>query len=222
MINNVVEKIKNQAALEVGLAEKRSRVNTVKRVKERVGLNAKGMPVSAFYSKVVRISEQPIIVDPVTGMLPSDTRTTRGFFTITYNPEGSPKRVKDKPYTFGQDFIQGRFCISGFKHLMALSKRIPEFAFILKWSNFDKGLFAVAKQHPGVPFPFNLNWAQYADFVEKRAEQMGIDIDHKPFFVYITSSAKLKELREKYKMLPNPDREQYQSVLDEVDKDLRI
>ena len=220
MINNVVEQIKNQAALEVGLAEKRSRINTVRRARERVGRNAKNMPVSAFYSKVVRISELPIIIDPETGMLPPDTRTTRGFFTITYNPEGSPKRVAGKPYTFGQDFIQGRFCISGFKHLEALSKRIPDFAFILKWSNYKKGLFAMAKQHPGVPFPFNLNWADYGDFIEKKAEQMGIDIDHKPFFVYITKKEKLDELRKKYMMYPNPDREQYQSVLDEVDKEV--
>lgn len=219
MINNVVEKIKNQAALEVGLAEKRSRVNTLKRAKKKLGLNAKGIPVSAFYNKVVDITEQPIIADPVSGMLRPTVRTTNGFFTITYNPEGSPKRVNGKPFTFGQDMVRGRFCVSGAKHLRALSARIPEFAFILKWSNFEVGLFAMAKQHPGVPFPFNLNWAKYGDFVEKRAEQMGIDIDHKPFFVYITSSAKLKELREKYKMLPNPDREQYQSVLDEVDKE---
>lgn len=220
MINNVVEQIKNQAALEVGLAEKRSRVNTVRRAKERIGRNAKNMPVSAFYSKVVDITENPVMADPETGMLPRTARITRGFFTVTYNPEGSPKRVAGKPFTFGQDLIQGRFCVSSVKHLRALSGRIPEFAFILKWSTFDEGLFAIAKKHPGIPFPFNFRWADYGDFIEAKAEKMGIDIDHKPFFVYITKKEKLDELRKKYMMYPNPDREQYQSVLDEVDKEV--
>jgi len=220
MTKSVIERVKDQAVLEAGFLEQKRRYQSNKRRKETVGLNAKNIPVSAFYNKVVRISELPVVIDLSTGLLPRDARTTNGFYTITYNPEGSPKRVKGKPYTFGQDMIRGRFCVSGVNHLWALSKRIPEFAFILKWSNYSDGLFALAKQHPGVPFPFNFNWAEYGGMIEKKAEEMGIDIDHKPFFVYITKKEKLDELREKYKMIPNPDREQFQSVLDEVDKEV--
>jgi len=174
------------------------------------------VPISAFFSKVVRLSEEPIIV--VDKMLPRDCRMTNGWYSITYNPEGSPKRVKGKPYTIGQDLVRGRFCVSGYNHLCALSKRIPEFAFLLKWAYFDKGLFAVAKQHPGIAFCFNLKWAEYGAMIEEKAEKMGIDIDHKPFFAYITKKEKLDQLRAEYQMYPNPVKEDYQSVLDEVDK----
>lgn len=216
MTKSVSSLVKDTARLEADLEDKGK---WRKRTLTRVNKKPKDMPISAFYSKVVRVSELPIIVD--NGMLPNDCRATRGFFTITYNPEGSPKRAKDKPYTFGQDFIQGRFCVSGLKHFKALCKRIPDFAFIVKWSNFDEGLFAVAKQHPGVPFPFNLNWAAYGRYIDQKAEEMGIDIDHKPFFVYITKKDKLAELRKKYQMLPNPDKEDYESVLEEVDKEMK-
>lgn len=222
MPRSVLDTIKNQAKTEGEMLSRRSRKYPLRMSNSSKEDNAKSMPISAFFNKVVRVSEQPVIPDLKTGFLPRDTRTTNGFFTITYNPEGSPKRVKGKPYTFGQDMVRGRFCVSGFKHLEALAKRIPEFAFILKWSNYSKGLFAIAKQHPGVPFPFNLNWAEYGEFIEKRAEQMGIDIDHKPFFVYITNAAKLRELREKYQMYSNPDREVYQTVLDEIDKEMNV
>lgn len=182
----------------------------------------KDVPVTAFFNKVVSLDENPIVIDLSTGLLPTNVRTTSGFFTLTYNPEGSPKRVKDKPYTFGQDLIAARISVSGPKHLKALGKRIPEIGWILRWSFFTDDLFALAKQHPGIAFGFNVNWPKYAAMIEAKAEQMGIDIDHKPFLTYITNAAKMKELREKYKMMPKPTKEDYQSVLDEVDKEVKI
>ena len=222
MIKSAIEKIRDEAYLEASLGDKKTRKYPVKRGEEAKRNQAKTMPVSAFLNKVVDLSERPVMPDPFTGMLPRTVRTTNGFYTITYNPEGSPKRVYGKPFTFGQDMIRGRFCVSGAKHLRALAGRIPEFAFLLKWSYFTEGLFAMAKKHPGIPFPFNFKWAEYGDMIEKKAEAMGIDIDHKPYFVYITKKDKLAELREKYKMIPNPDREQYQPVLDEVDKEENV
>ena len=182
----------------------------------------KDVPVTAFLNKVVSIDGQPIVIDLSTGLLPMNVRTTSGFFTLTYNPEGSPKRVKDKPYTFGQDLIAARISVSGPRHLRALGDRIPEIGWILKWSFFTDDLFAIAKQHPGIAFGFNVNWPKYAAMIEAKAEQMGIDIDHKPFLTYITNAAKMRELREKYKMMPKPTKEDYQSVLDEVDKEVKI
>ena len=187
--------------------------------KKKERKNAKDIPISAFFTKVVRLSEEPIII--IDKQLPRDCRTTNGWFSVTYNPEGSPKRVKDKPYTIGQDLVRGRFCVSGPKHLKALSKRIPEFAFLLKWSYYNEGLFAIAKKHPGIAFCFNFKWVEYGEMIEKKAEEMGIDIDHKPFFAYITKKEKLDQLRAEYQMLPNPIKEDYQSVLDEIDKEMK-
>lgn len=220
--NNIVKTVKNQALMEEAIYSKKSRAYPVKMSKETKISKAKNMPISAFFNKVVDITEEPVVIDLNSGLLPRTVRSTNGFYTITYNPEGSPKRVAGKPYTFGQDMVRGRFCVSGVKHLKFLSKRIPEFKFILKWSNYTDGLFAMAKKHPGIPFPFNLNWSQYGDMIEAKAEKMGIDIDHKPFLIYITRKEKMTELREKYKMYPNPERSEYQSVLDEVDKEEKI
>lgn len=218
MIRSVVQKVKEQASLEASLEPRGTRLRPVRRRSNK----RKDVPISVHLNKVVALSEEPIVVDLNSGLLRTDVRTTNGFYTITYNPIGSPKYVKDKPYTFGQDMVKGRFCVSGSRHLRALSKRIPEFAFILKWSNYDEGLFGLAKKHPGIPFPFNLNWVQYGDMIEKKAEEKGIDIDHKPFLVYVAKKEVLAERDEKYKMYPNPTKEDYQTVLDEVDKEVKI
>ena len=221
MTNSVSEAVAKAAAVEMSLFEEKknrrivSGNSTIRRDRNK----QKDMPVSAFFNKIVRLSEEPVVV--VDKMLPRDCRRTNGWFTITYNPSGSPKLVKGKPYTIGQDLVRGRFCVSGIRHLKALSKRIPEFAFLLKWSYFDEGLFALAKQHPGVAFGFNLKWAEYARMIEEKAEKMGIDIDHKPFFVYKAKKSELERLREEYQMYPNPVKEDYQSVLDEVDKEIK-
>jgi hypothetical protein len=181
----------------------------------------KNVPVSAFFCKIVSVDEQPVIFDPNTFRLTSNCRKTNGFFTITYNPEGSPKHVRGKPYTIGQDLVPGRFCVSGVRHWRALCDRIPEFGWMLKWSYYDDGLFDVAKKHPGVAFGFNIKWAEYAKMIEDKAEKMGIDIDHKPYFVYITKKEKLDELKKKFTMMPGPTCLDYQSVLDEVDKEMK-
>ena len=217
---NIAEKIQGAACVELGLFEEkknRRKVNGNRGI-ERERNKQKSIPISAFYNKIVRLSEEPIIVDNV---LPRDCRITNGWFTITYNPSGSPKLVRGKPYTIGQDLIRGRFCVSGVKHWKALCERIPEFAFIKKWSNFNQGLFALAKQHPGVAFGFNLNWVEYAEMIERKAEEQGIDIDHKPFFVYKTKKEDMEKLSEQYKVYPNPVKEDYQTVLDNIDKEMK-
>jgi len=182
----------------------------------------KDVPISAFLKKIVSLDEMPVVIDPATGLLPRTVRATSGFFTLTYNPEGSPKRIKDKPYTFGQDLIAARISVSGPRHLKALGKRIPEIGWIIKWSFLTDDLWALAKKHPGMSFGFNVNWPAYARMIEAKAEQMGIDIDHKPFVSYVTSKAKLDVLKKKYMMMPPPTKEDYQAVLDEVDKEVKV
>lgn len=190
------------------------------RVKMRVRKKPKDVPISAFFRKIVSIDELPVVIDPELGMLSRNVRTTSGFFTITYNPEGSPKRVKDKPYTIGQDLIEGRICVSGPAHWNMLCKRIPDLAWIKKWSYFTNDFFAIAKKHPGISFGFNVRWAEYGNYIEKKAEEMGIDIDHKPYVVYITTAEKMKVLKEKYKMYPHPTKEDILPMLEEVDKEM--
>lgn len=199
--------------------ENESQAELYKRTIRKHTNKPKDVPIPALLKKVVALDENPIVLDPSGGLLPTTTRTTSGFFTLTYNPEGSPKRVKDKPYTVGQDLFAARISVSGPAHFKKLAERIPELGWIRKWSYLDDRLWALAKKHPGVAFGFNVRWADYAEMIEDKAERMGIDIDHKPFLLYITSAAKMKELREKYKMMPPPTKEDYQSVLDEVDKE---
>ena len=221
MINNVSQQTQRAAKIEsVLLEEKQNRYKVHGDSKiGRERNKQKDVPVSALYNKIVDLAEEPIVFDPSTKILPRTCRTTNGWFTITYNPAGSPKLVPGKPYTIGQDLIRGRFCVSGPGHFRALCSRIPEFAFIKKWSYFDEGLFALAKKHPGVAFGFNLNWVAYADMIEKKAEARGIDIDHKPFFMYMAKKEKMDQMRKEYKMYPNPTRESLQTVLDEIDKE---
>ena len=188
---------------------------------KKKGDKPKNVPVTAYFKKVVALDELPIAIDPFTGLLSRNVRTTSGYFTLTYNPEGSPKRVKDKPYTVGQDLIACRICVSGPAHFKKLCTRIPELMWIKKWSYLNDDLWAVAKKHPGVAFGFNVNWVAYANMIEKKAEEMGIDIDHKPFLVYVTTAEKMKELREKYQMYPPRTKEDIQSVLEEVDKEMK-
>ena len=212
MTNIVVKQVHNEENAKKSFGENGSKKHRDK---------PKDVPVSAFFKKVVSLSEEPIIIDLSSGLLPRNVRTTSGYFTLTYNPEGSPKRVKDKPYTVGQDLLAARICVSGPKHWNCLCKRIPELMWIKKWSYLNDGLWAVAKKHPGVAFGFNVNWVAYADMIEKKAEEMGVDIDHKPYLVYVTNAAKMKELREKYQMLPPRTKEDIQTVLDEVDKEMK-
>ena len=192
-------------------------VNGSKRARSK----PKDVPVTAFFKKVVSLDELPVAIEPFSGLLSRNVRTTSGFFTLTYNPEGSPKRVKDKPYTIGQDLLACRICVSGVRHWNCLCKRIPELMWIKKWSFLNDEFWAVAKQHPGVAFGFNVNWPAYAKMIEEKAEKMGIDIDHKPFLTYVTTAEKMKELREKYQMYPPRTKEDIQSVLDEVDKEVK-
>lgn len=199
--------------------EENARKSAAKGGSRKARNKPKDVPVSAFFKKVVDLDDFPIVINPQTGLLSRNARTTGGYFTLTYNPEGSPKRVNGKPYCVGQDLIAGRICVSGPKHWHALCKRIPELGWIERWSYLEDSLFGIAKKHPGVSFGFNVRWVDYADMIEAKAEEMGLDIDHKPYLVYITNAEKMKELREKYKMYPPRTKEDIESVLEEVDRD---
>ena len=215
-MKNIVVK---EAQLEASATK--SAISTTWNGYKKKGNKPKNVPVSAFFKKVVALDEQPLVIDIKTGLLSRSVRSTSGYFTLTYNPEGSPKYVKGKPYTFGQDLIACRICVSGPAHFKKLCTRIPELMWIKKWSFLNDGLWGLAKKHPGVSFGFNVDWVRYGTMIENKAEEMGIDIDHKPFLTYITSAEKMKELREKYQMLPPRTKEDIQSVLDEVDKEVK-
>ena len=181
----------------------------------------KSEPLTAFSKKVVSLDENPVVVHLTeSGLFLSGIVTTKGCYSITYNPDNSPKRIKDKPFTIGQDLIKGLISVSGPAHFKCLCKRIPELGFLKKWSNYDDRLFALAKKHPGIGFTFTLRWGDYADMIEKKAEDMGLDIDHKPFFAYITTKDQLDALREKYRYTPRY-KQDIQAVLDEVDKEMK-
>jgi hypothetical protein len=180
----------------------------------------KNVPVSAFFNKVVHLLDLPVALS--FGEIDPNIRTTNGRFSITYNPEGSPKRVRNKPYTIGQDLLACRICVSGPGHFYSLSRRIPELGWIVRWSTLEDDLFALAKQHPGITFYFDVNWVKYGRMIEKKAEEMGIDIDHKPFVCYITTKKKMDEIRSKFLMNPKRTKEDIINEIQETDKEYNI
>lgn len=116
--------------------------------------------------------------------LKSNIRATRGAYTIQYIPAGSVKRNPKFPYLIGQDLVRIRVTVSGPAHWVKLCERVPELDWIRRNSTFSNELFAIAKKHPGLVLHFGIDFVKYCNKIEKRAEELGIDIDHKPLVLY--------------------------------------
>lgn len=182
----------------------------------------KNIDFQPFFRKhVVSLLDQPVSLDTFTNY-DETVRTTAGFYTLTYIPSGSKAYVKGKPYVIGQDMIRLRVTVSGYKHWGALSGRIPELGWIKRWCpQLCPALFGLAKKHPGMNFYFAPDWLGYAQLIEKRAEEQGIDIDHKPFVVYAVGPEKLEEINSTHLMAPKKKKSDYQTVLDEIDLEFK-
>ena len=170
-----------------------------------------------FVKHLVSLKDEPISLD--TFMNYDDSvRTTAGYYTLTYVPTTSKRYVKGKPYVIGQDMVRLRVTVSGPKHFGCVAKAIPELGWIKRWCpQLKSDLFGLAKRHPGIPFYFAPDWLGYAQLIEKRAEEQGIDIDHKPFVAYACNLKKKEEIEATHKMSPKKTKADYQTVLDEID-----
>lgn len=132
---------------------------------------------------IVNIYDQPVSLKDFQALKP-DIRATYGFYTIRYLPMADKKRNPKFPYLIGQDLVRIRLTVSGPAHWNRVCSRIPELDWLRRNSTFSDALFGIAKKHPGLLLRFGIDFAKYCDKIEKRAEELGIDIDHKPLVIY--------------------------------------
>lgn len=132
---------------------------------------------------IVSLYDEPITLRDFSA-LKNDIRATRGAYTIQYIPAGSVKRNPKFPYLIGQDLVRIRVTVSGPQHWAGMCDRVPELAWIKRNSTLSDEMFAIAKKHPGLVLHFGINFVKYCNKIESRAEELGIDIDHKPLVVY--------------------------------------
>lgn len=133
---------------------------------------------------LVSIDDHPITFQEFKALTPR-MRYTAGAYTIRYIPRGSYERTNPKtPYLIGQDLIRMRILVSGPQHWKALGDRIPELGWLRRNSTMTDEFFAIAKKHPGLTIRFGIDYPKYCATIESRAEELGLDIDHKPLVLY--------------------------------------
>lgn len=147
---------------------------------------------------------------------------TKGNYGIAYNTVQKQIKNKSKPFFIYTDLLGfHKLCVSGPVHLKALSSRIPELAWMLRNTNFDFGLFALAKMHPGTQFDFTVNWVKYSDMINAKAKANGIDNDNKPYVAY---KCNYDDYEKKYKGLelePKHNEKYYEKELKEAEEEAR-
>lgn len=168
----------NRKAVEIGKAvsNKHERIGIV-------GTNQNIFTPGKVYVYIVAINDEPITLDQFKG-LKTNMRATRGQYTIQYIPKGFPKRNPKFPYLIGQDLVRIRVTVSGPAHWVKMCERIPELDWIRRNTTFSNDMFAIAKKHPGLVLRFGIDFVKYCNKIEKRAEELGLDIDHKPLVTY--------------------------------------
>jgi hypothetical protein len=136
----------------------------------------------------VDITDQPVTLDSFKERNPN-IRATQGRYTIKYMNKNDKFRTGDKAFAITQDLVRMALHVSGPRHWHCVCQRIPEFAWLERNSTLTDELFGICKKHPGVCFCFTLKFVEYADMIAKKAEEQGLDIDHKPFLSYLCSKA---------------------------------
>jgi hypothetical protein len=121
------------------------------------------------------------------------------------------------PYLIGQDLVRIRVTVSGPKHWDMICTRVPELGWVKRNSTLTGEMFRIAKMHPGLVLRFGIDFPKYCKKIEKAAEELGIDIDHKPLVCYQWS----KKTGEKYKdieLAPVKTKADYLSALLETEQ----
>lgn len=221
MINETISKGIALAAMEQSEAKRKGRT-----VLNGVDIfSAKGEELTNFsvlqplpYYKLVRIDEEPIIMDDLKSFEPT-LRATKGYYSIQYVPLKST-RVNSKRcrYLIGQDLVQMRISVSGPYHLKVLADRVPEIRWLLRNTTFHMGMFEVAKRHPGMPFPFTIDYYRYEEMLIEKAAKKGIELK-KPFVTFYYANQ--EGYYEKYKDIKfarRNSKEDYKTQIEEADK----
>lgn len=167
---------------------------------------------------LVAIDENPITLSDFRRLKPN-IRATRGAYTIQYIPRGSMHRNPKFPYLIGQDLVRLRVTVSGPTHWRSLCGRIPELAWINRNTTISEGLFGIAKKHPGLVLRFGIDFVKYCDKITKKAEELGIDIDHKPLVTYQWGADSVPVV-EDGELLPVKTKEDYIKELEEAQSDI--
>ena len=171
-----------------------------------------------IYTYLVSIDETPITLSDFKRLKPN-IRSTRGAYTLQYIPMGSMYRNPKFPYLIGQDLVRIRVTVSGPKPWAAMCSRIPELAWLKRNSTLSDAMFSIAKMHPGLTLRFGIDFVKYCDKITKKAEELGIDIDHKPLVTYQWGADSVPVV-EDGELLPVKTKEDYAKELDEAQSDI--
>lgn len=185
-MKTVAETIANAAQRETtnknGIVISKSHTNAIN-VVNKIGTSENFFTPGRVYNYLVSVDDEPITLQDFKRLKPN-IRATHGFYTLQYIPSGSVKRNPKFPYLIGQDLVRIRITVSGPAHWNMMCKRIPELAWLKRNSTMSAELFAIAKKHPGLVLRFGIDFVKYCNKIESRAEELGVDIDHKPLVLY--------------------------------------
>lgn len=115
-------------------------------------------------------------------------RVTYGTYFIKYQPDGSFQRATGFPFSIGNDLVGFALKAKNSQHFEKMAEIFPEVAWILRNTNYSPKLFAIAKMHPGMPFGFSVNWADYVERLTNWGDAHGIDLTiNKPLITFRVS-----------------------------------
>ena len=209
---SVAKKIVEGALVEKRLTENGVWIQAKKSVTE---ITQKPFSVPLCYKYIVDLRDEPVSAESFQNLDPNVVMT-RGLYTISYLPKGSPRRRPNFPYLIGQDLIRWRTIVSGPAHWGMVCKRVPELAWLDRNTDIKK-LFRVAKMHPGLTIRFGIKFPEYCEKIEKRAEELGMDIDHKPLVSYAWGESYVSKYGTK-EIRPVRTKQDYETVLSEVEQ----
>lgn len=217
---NAIKKICNAAVLEQNV-KRQSLTKWVETNSDKEEGELTEIPFAKprLYLNIVHLFDEPINFDKFIQFDPN-IKLTRGLYTIQYLPMGHPQRNPKFPFLIGQDLVRIRITVSSFLHWRALCDRIPELGWLKRNSTLTSDMFRLAKMHPGLVLRFGIDYAKYCDKITKRAEELGIDIDHKPLCSYIWN----QDFTEKHKHLkigPVKGKKDYEEVLEKTREEFK-
>lgn len=109
----------------------------------------------------------------------AQVRSTKGVYYIKYTPHKSYQRKELAPFVFVCDMLRFTIRITNAKMFARAASIFPEIKWVLKNTNYSPDIFKCAAQHPGMLFPFSVNWSTYCRSV---TEQAGKEWNTKDYF----------------------------------------
>lgn len=97
------------------------------------------------------------------------TRLTNGYYFIKYAPRNSYKGRQNPPYVFVCDMLRFTLRFRDSKHFEKAASVFPEVEWVIRNTNYTPGIFKWAVLHPGMLFPFSVNWDTYCREISNKA-----------------------------------------------------